>query len=139
MSSQSTAYPISASLRFPRLRACDLSRAQTEDSDPSASFPRTRVRVRCAPRPQCGSVVRARSNSSYYWQTPTGFHPAPFLISNSFRPGPTAPSSGQRRNCKYVMQTRATTLSLWGVFFLFDIYPQLVKCNRVQRPGHSIS
>lgn len=40
--------------------------------------PGSRQCVRCAQRPQCGSVVRVASNSSCYWWTPAGLRPTPF-------------------------------------------------------------
>lgn len=55
-----------------------------------------------------GSVVRARSNSGYYWQTQAEFYPTPppffFYPPCQFRPGPIAPSSGGEASCNYVMQ-----------------------------------
>lgn len=61
----------------------------------------------CDARKDRGSVVRARSNSGYYWQTQAEFYPTPpplFFPPCQFRPGPIAPSSGGEASCNDVMQ-----------------------------------
>lgn len=98
-------------------------------------IPGTNARLgsaRLAPQNPCASAMRAetsvwlRSTSALQLELLLAdsdrISSSPLFDSNSFRPGPIAPSSGQRRNCKYVMQTRATTLSLWGAFSFYYLF-----------------
>lgn len=139
MSSQSTAYPISASLRFPRLRACGLSRAQ--DARLGS--------VRLVPQNPCASAMRAETS---VWLRSTSALQLELLLADSDRISSSplflirTPSAQVRSRHRPASGGTANTSCrpgpphlACGEPFLFIIYPQLVKCNRVQRPRYSVS